>query len=370
MLFAHTKPLTSTRRNQMTHSSNQTTTLPILDLRLLEAADTKAAFLQNLQDLARNTGFFYLIGHGISAARIQEIENLSRQFFAQDQASKDALSMTNSPHFRGYSRVNEEHTRNQPDFREQIDIGADLEAVEFDANTPLWLKLQGPNQWPENWPEFKTIVTAWQTDLRRIAITLLRSFTLALGLPEDALDQFVTGKPNELLKLIHYPSADLNKGLDQGVGAHKDAGILTLLLQDQVGGLQVLSKQDGWIEAPYVEGAFIVNIGEILELATNGYLVANMHQVVSPKAHVDRYSIAYFITPNLYAGEVPILQLPETLQQLATGPQSDPLNPLLKNAGENTIKGRLRSHLKVTEKFYPEEYQRILKQRQQQEVTA
>ena len=97
----------------MTHSSAPHTTLPILDLRLLEAADTKAAFLQNLQDLARNTGFFYLIGHGISAARIQEIEHLSRQFFAQDQAIKDALSMTNSPHFRGYSRVNEEHCQRQ-----------------------------------------------------------------------------------------------------------------------------------------------------------------------------------------------------------------------------------------------------------------
>ena len=352
----------------MTASSNPTFKLPILDLQLLDSAATKAAFLQNLQDLARNTGFFYLIGHGISAERIHEIEALSRQFFAQDQAQKDALSMTNSPHFRGYSRVNEEHTRNQPDFREQIDIGADLEAVEFDAHTPLWLKLQGPNQWPANWPEFKTIVTAWQTDLRHIAIKLLRAFTLALGLPEDALDRFVTGKPNELLKLIHYPSAALNQGQTQGVGAHKDAGILTLLLQDQVGGLQVLNKQNTWIDVPYVEGAFIVNIGEILELATNGYLVANMHQVVSPPANVDRYSIAYFITPNLYAGEVPILELPKALQQLATGPQSDPLNPLLKNAGENTIKGRLRSHLQVTEKFYPQEYQRILKQRQ--EVTA
>lgn len=349
------------------HTEHPTLNLPILDLQRFQSPATRADFLKDLQHLARDIGFFYLTGHGITQERIAEINALSRQFFAQDQAKKDALSMINSPHFRGYSRVNEEHTRNKPDFREQIDIGADLEPVAFTADTPLWLKLQGPNQWPENWPEFKTIVTHWQRDLRQIAIELLHAFVLALGLPEDALDRFVTGKPNELLKLIHYPGSDSADG--QGVGAHKDAGILTLLLQDQVGGLQVLSKQ-GWIDAPYVEGAFIVNIGELLELATNGYLVANMHRVVSPQQNVDRYSIAYFITPNLYAGEVPVLDLPEKLKQLATGPQSDPLNPLLKNAGENTIKGRLRSHLKVTEKFYPEEYQRIIQQRQHHEVTA
>lgn len=333
--------------------------LPILDLTLFEQADTRATFLAQLQDMARNIGFFYLTGHGIGPERVAEITTLSQQFFAQPQALKDALSMSQSPHFRGYSRANEETTRNKPDFREQIDIGADLAPVAFDETTPLWLRLQGPNQWPEGWPEFKAIVTAWQQDLRQIAIKLLHAFMLALGLPEDALDQFITGKPNELLKLIHYPGQPDAEHHDQGVGAHKDAGILTLLWQDQVGGLEVLSKGE-WLAAPYVEGAFIVNIGELLELATNGYLVANMHRVRSPKHNVDRYSIAYFITPNLYAGEVPILALPPELQKLATGPESDPLNPMLKNAGENTIKGRLRSHLAVTKRFYPEQYERII----------
>lgn len=337
--------------------------LPILDLSLFDQAGTRERFLAQLQDMARNIGFFYLTGHGIGPERVAEVTAISRQFFAQPQAQKDALSMSQSPHFRGYSRPNEETTRNKPDFREQIDIGADLPPVAFDDATPLWLKLQGPNQWPEYWPEFKTITTAWQRDLRQVSIKLLHAFMLALGLAEDALDPFITGLPNELLKLIHYPGQPDAEHHDQGVGAHKDAGILTLLWQDQVGGLQVFSNGE-WLDAPYVEGTFIVNIGELLELATNGYLVANLHRVVAPPPNVERYSIAYFITPNLYAGEVPILALPPELQQLATGPESDPLNPMLKNAGANTIKGRLRSHLAVTQRFYPEQYAQIIQQRQ------
>lgn len=214
---------------------------------------------------------------------------------------------------------------------------------------PLWKRLQGPNQWPDL-PKFRPIVEAWQQDLRVISIRLLEAFLLALDLPKNALDRFVKGIPNESLKIIHYPSNDKHT---QGVGEHKDTDILTLLLQDSVGGLQV-KHQEEWIDVPFVENAFVVNIGEILELATNGYLVANIHRVVSPSKKVDRYSIAYFLAPTLDAGEVPILQLAPELQALARGLQSDPLNPLLKDVGENGIKSRLRSHLAVTQKFYPE----------------
>ncbi|MEX9940441.1 2OG-Fe(II) oxygenase family protein [Providencia rettgeri] len=106
--------------------------------------------------------------------------------------------------------------------------------------------------------------------------------------------------------------------------------------------------------------AFVVNIGEVFELATNGYLRANVHQVVRRKNSHSRYSIAYFITPNIFAEEVPLLNLPHYLAQQALGPDSDPLNPLFTNLGKNVIKGRLRSHLTVTRRFYPKEYEQII----------
>ena len=332
--------------------------LPIVNLAEFYAEQSRPQFLANLQKIAREIGFFYLTGHGISAGRIDEIQAIAQQFFQLDQAEKNDLAMIHSRHFRGYSPPNAENTRNIPDFREQIDIGPELPALamQADSNLPLWANMQGPNQWPKDWAEFQQVTTAWLTDLRQVAIELLHAFMLALGQKQDVLDPLIEGNPNELLKLIHYPKAAQPN--HQGVGPHKDSNILTLLLQDQTAGLQVLSE-GAWVDIPYVEGAFIINIGEILELATNGYLRANMHQVLSPTQQ-DRYSIAYFISPNLFSGEVPILQLPKPLQALARGPSSDPLNPLLSNAGENSIKSRLRSHLDVTEKFYPQQYTEII----------
>ncbi|MBN3860052.1 isopenicillin N synthase family oxygenase [Neisseriaceae bacterium PsAf] len=338
-------------------SSNE---LPILNFSDLYNPLLRENFYQNLRILSREIGFFYLIGHGIEPERFEEIQTIGQQFFELPYEEKEKIAMHQSPHFRGYTHALEEITYHAQDNREQIDIGADLEALDNIPHNQPWLRLQGPNQWPEL-AGFKEVITAWQKDLRKISIDLLHAVLVALDLPENSLDDFVTGTPNELLKIIHYPGTD-DETQKQGLGPHKDSGILTLLLQDKVGGLQVYTKDNKWIDVPYAENAFIINIGEVLELATNGYLVANIHQVISPKQSVDRYSVAYFLTPSLYAGQIPILDLPSELKQLATGPQSSPENPLLKNAGENTLKGRLRSHLAVTKKFYPEQYQKIIAQ--------
>ena len=139
----------------------------------------------------------------------------------------------------------------------------------------------------------------------------------------------------------------------QGVGAHKDSGFLTMLLQDDQPGLQVEVTPDNWIDASPLPGAFVVNIGELLELATNGYLRATVHRVVSPQQNNERLSIAFFLGAQLDA-VVPIYQLPPQLAELAQGPSSDPLNPLLREVGWNYLKGRLRSHPEVAQRFYPE----------------
>jgi hypothetical protein len=110
---------------------------------------------------------------------------------------------------------------------------------------------------------------------------VVSAFTEALEQPPDALAAIYEGTPNQTMKLIRYPGREAEES-DQGVGAHKDSGLLTLLLQDAVGGLQVQGK-DGWIDAVPVPGTFVVNIGELLELASNGYLRATVHRVVSPK---------------------------------------------------------------------------------------
>ncbi|WP_155834059.1 isopenicillin N synthase family dioxygenase [Halotalea alkalilenta] len=327
--------------------------LPVLDLRELEIPERRAAFLAELGRAAREIGFFYLIGHGVPAEKFVRIEEVSRRFFALPDEEKLAIGMANSPHFRGYTATGHELTRNRPDRREQIDIGVELPALELGPGDPVWKRLQGPNQWPAGLPALREVALDWSATLRQVAIRLLRAFAQALEQPADALDGLIDKTPAQLLKLIRYPGSS-DPALRQGVGAHKDAGILTLLHQDHHGGLQV-ERPEGWIDVPPIEGAFVINIGEILELATNGYLRATMHRVVTPPEGVVRYSIGYFLSPSL-EGSVPLLPLPEHLAKLALGPESDPENPLFREIGPNAIKGRLRSHRDVAERHYPEQY--------------
>ena len=122
------------------------------------------------------------------------------------------------------------------------------------------------------------------------------------------------------------------------------------MLQDDRGGLQV-EHEGGWIDAVPVPGAFVVNIGEALELASNGYLQATVHRVVAPPAGTDRISVAFFMSARLDA-TVPLLDLPPELAAVAQGPSRDPSNPLLAKVGENHLKGRLRSHPDVAARHY------------------
>lgn len=332
-----------------------TLSLPVIDLAELGDSTQYSEAHARLAKIARDTGFFYLVGHGIGLEKVAYLWELTRAFFALPAQEKVPIAIRNTRHFRGYSGVGEEITRLKPDLREQIDFGEELPSVPMGPETPVWWGLQGPNQWPEALPELKPAVTEWTASLQKVATQLLRAFLVSLGQSPDALDALVAEPLNNRMKIIHYPGQE-NDVSNQGVGAHKDGGLLTLLLQDNVGGLQVQTPDGGWIDAPPVEGAFVINIGEMLELATNGYLRANVHRVVSPRAGVSRYSIAYFFSPSLHASEIPLLKLPGELAQEARGPESDPLNPLFRHIGTNALKGRIRSHLDVAERFYPEQF--------------
>jgi isopenicillin N synthase-like dioxygenase len=334
--------------------------LPIIDLQALRNRATRAAALQQLAVTAREIGFFYLVGHGVDTQLWHGIQQQSREFFARPDAEKQKLVMVNSPHFRGYTGVNGEITRNRPDRREQLDFGEDLPTIAAGPGVPAWTRLQGPNQWPEGLPQFRPTVQNWLDSVHAVALELVGNFLAALQLPEDALHELTRGAPAHRLKLVHYPGAEPSEE-GQGVGPHKDGGILSLLLQDDAGGLQVESSA-GWIDATPLENAFVVNIGEILELVTNGYLRANVHRVKVPKAGVDRYSVAYFLQARLEAGAIPLLQLPPELAAQARGPESDPTNPLFRHVGENALKGRVRSHLDVAERFYPEQFAKLKEQ--------
>jgi isopenicillin N synthase-like dioxygenase len=316
--------------------------IPQLDLRRFDAGpESRADFLAQLRAAAHDTGFFYITGHGVDPGLLRAVLSSAQQFFALPERDKLAIEMVNSPHFRGYNRVASERTRGHPDWREQIDFGAERAVVPRDSGAPAWARLRGPNQWPAALPELRAVVFQWQAAAMQVLTRILRAFALALGQAAAVLEPLYADDPHYLIKLIRYPGRDRTDA-DQGVGAHKDAGLITLLLQDDRDGLQVETAR-GWIAVPPRTDTFVINIGELLELASDGYLRATMHRVVTPPAGVERLSAAFFLGARLDA-VVPLLQLPPTLARHARGPERDPLNPLFREVGVNYLKGRLRSH--------------------------
>ena len=325
--------------------------LPTLDLSLLEGTPAqRQGFLDDLRHAARDVGFFYLTGHGIDRDLLKQVQDHARQFFALPDSEKVAVGMINSPHFRGYNRAASEITRGKPDLREQFDLGAEREVLPQDENSPYWARLQGPNQWPATLPALKPLLLDWQHAMTRMSLRLLQAFAQALALPQDAFDRLYGDKPNEHIKLMRYPG-QASDASNQGVGAHKDSGFLSFLLQDQQAGLQVEIEEGRWIDALPRDNTLVVNIGELLELATNGYLRATVHRVQSPPQGSERLSIAFFLGAQLDA-VVPLYPLPTALLREARGPASDPDNPLFRDVGWNYLKGRLRSHPDVARRFY------------------
>lgn len=329
-------------------------TLPILDLsRLDRGPDEAAAFRRDLREATHEFGFFYLVGHGVPEALLRDIIGTARTFFDLPDAAKLEIENLRSPHFRGYTRVGGELTQGRVDWREQIDIGPERDAVPKGPGVaPYWV-LEGPNQWPSALPELKPLVDEWQDRLTSVSLTLMRAWAESLGAEPDVFDDAFARNPSTLIKIVRYPGKDEPEP-QQGVGAHKDFGVLTLLyVEEGKGGLQV-EKDGDWIDAPPVEGAFVVNIGELLEVATDGYLKATVHRVVSPRGGEDRISVPFFYAPALDES-IPTLALPPELAASARGISQDAVGaPLYSTYGENSLKSRLRAHPDVAAIHHPE----------------
>jgi isopenicillin N synthase-like dioxygenase len=326
-----------------------TQTLPILDLSRLDAGPEEAeAFRADLRQATHDFGFFYLVGHGVPTELMTSVITTARRFFDLPDEDKLAIENLNSPQFRGYTRVGGELTQGKVDWREQIDIGSERDAVEPGPGVPDYWRLEGPNLWPEALPELREDFTRWREELSAVSIKLLNNWALSLGAEADAFDDAFKDRPSTLIKVVRYPGKS-DPTPKQGVGAHRDGGVLTLLLVEPgKGGLQVEHNGD-WIDAPPIDGAFVVNIGELLELATNGYLKATVHRVISPLIGTDRVSIPFFYNPALDAS-VPTLTLPAELQAEATGTTVDPDDsPILQVYGDNVLRYRLRAHPNVAE---------------------
>ncbi|MCK0111366.1 isopenicillin N synthase family oxygenase [Ornithinimicrobium sp. F0845] len=322
--------------------------LPVLDLSLANDPATAAQFREQLREATHDYGFFYLVGHGIDPDLTREIISVSREFFALPEADKLEIENVLSPHYRGYTRVGGERTQGKVDWREQIDIGPEREAVPAGPDVPDYWVLQGPNLWPSALPRVREVVETWNQTLSEVSTRLLAEWAESLGQPRDVFDETFRDTPATLTKVVRYPGR-VEGGTTQGVGWHNDSGVLTLLLVEPgKAGLQV-ERNGVPLDAPPIEGALIVNIGEMLEWATDGYLKATNHRVLAPEPGTDRISVPYFHNPALDA-VFPKLTLPPELAARAPGVTLDESNPIVGVYGANALKSRVRAHPDVTER--------------------
>jgi isopenicillin N synthase-like dioxygenase len=276
--------------------------VPIIDVSgLTGTAGDRQAVATRFGQACRESGFFYAIGHGVDEDLRSRLRELSQQFFAQDIDAKLRIRMAlGGRAWRGYFRVGDELTSGQPDQKEGLYFGAELSADHplVQAGTPL----HGPNLFPENPPGLRAAVLDYMAALTQLGHRLMAGIALSLGLEESYFAERYTREPLILFRIFNYPPP--RDPALWGVGEHTDYGLLTILLQDDVGGLEVRSRSK-WVSAPPVSGSFVCNIGDMLDRMTRGLYRSTPHRVRNP-APRDRLSFPFFFDPNFFARVRPI----------------------------------------------------------------
>jgi len=269
--------------------------IPLVDIAPLLGHDSaaKAKVAAELANAASEVGFLYITGHGIANATIDGLQAAAEDFFALPMAVKQKYYIGLSTCHRGYVPRGEEGLyETNPgitDLKEAFDTALDLPAD--DADYLAGNRMLGPNVWPAEVSAFRDQVTDYYQAAIDLGRRLFGGFALALGLDEDHFAPYLT-KPTSQLRLIHYPANEREDGTSNwGIGPHTDFECFTILHSTQPG-LQVQNSAQQWIDASPVPGAFVVNIGDMLEAWSNGRFVATGHRVL--KTPRERYSFPLF----------------------------------------------------------------------------
>lgn len=278
-------------------------TIPVIDVSSLVTGGDSTVAANKIRECCCDNGFFYIEKHGVDAGLQQRLEELSRQFFQLPLETKMKIRMElGGRAWRGYFPVGVEYTSGRPDKKEGIYFGSELDNAHPKVRNHL--PMHGANLFPDM-PEFKETVLEYLDAMEKLGHALMRGIALSLGLDADYFRQRYTDEPLMLFRIFHYPalqgpfSNDDNKLEEWSVGEHTDYGILTILRQDTVAGLQVKS-QSKWIDAPPIPGTFICNIGDMLDRMTGGLYRSTPHRVLN-KSGVSRMSFPFFFDPNFDA---------------------------------------------------------------------
>jgi isopenicillin N synthase-like dioxygenase len=270
--------------------------IPVIDMAPLGGDDRTAiaATARALLDAAEHIGFFYVRNHAVPQPLVERVYALSQRFFGLPPEVKQSVRI-NALH-RGFLAVGAARMYEQArgDLKESFIWGPELDPDDPDvaAGRPL----MGPNQWPAALPDLAPTLTAYSSAVMDCGRSLLRGFAVSLGLDPDFFRERFA-KPLARCSLIYYPPQPLESGSEQfGVAPHTDYGGLTLLSQDDTGGLQVRARSGEWVTAPPIAGSFVVNVGDLMARWTNDRFVSTPHRVVNSSGRA-RYSVGVFFDP-------------------------------------------------------------------------
>ncbi|KAK2991461.1 hypothetical protein RJ640_016496 [Escallonia rubra] len=275
---------------------------PLIDLSPINSPEcfssTKAKehLVSEIGEACAKWGFFQVINHGLPLQRLENAQLAAKKFF--DQPKEEKLKVRRDE-LNPFGYYESEHTKNVRDWKEVIDIAVEEPTLMFASheadNTELteWV-----NRWPKHPPEFRKSSEEYANELQKLAYKLLELISLSLGLPANRLNGFFKDHTTRI-RFNHYPPCPI-PGLALGVGRHKDGAALTILAQDEVGGLEVRRKTDGeWIRVKPTPGAYIINVGDIIQVWSNDKYESVEHRVMV-NSERDRFSIPFFFGPAHY----------------------------------------------------------------------
>ena len=274
--------------------------IPIIDIDPLVIPNDNSKSLQKtvneIRDACKNVGFFYIKNHQIPKDHLNALIPLVQEFFNLPLEEKMKIHISKSDIFRGYTPLGKELTDEKYDWHECVDFGLDLEPSHPEVIEGK--QLVGPNQWPENQHNFRKVLEKHWDLMIILGRIITEGLAMSLGLSKKYFSPFMS-KSHSYMRISNYPPYEKKQeeNIGDGIGAHIDYGFLTILLQNNIGGLEIKNFNNEWIKAPIIPGTFLINIGHMIQRWTNDYYKATIHRVIPPK-NKTRCSLPFFFEPN------------------------------------------------------------------------